>query len=81
MVELSEIENRIRVIPGVSRVEAKGDGYHYELVVVSDLFLDQPRVKRQQWVYEQLNDLILSGQLHALTMKTWTVEEWEKHNG
>ena len=30
---------------------------------------------------EELKNYITTGQLHALTMKTWTKDEWEKERG
>jgi acid stress-induced BolA-like protein IbaG/YrbA len=81
MLSNEEIEQRIKDIDHVSYVKVEGDGYKYHLTVVSDIFLEKSRVARQQWVYAQINDFISSGRLHALTMKTWTEEEWGKHNG
>jgi acid stress-induced BolA-like protein IbaG/YrbA len=80
-VSLEEISKRLEAIPGVHAVEVKGDGYHYQLTVVSDQFKGLPRIKREQWVYAQLMEWITSGQLHAVTMKTQTVEEWEQNHG
>lgn len=81
MVSVEEISKRLEAIAGVHHVQAQGDGYHYQITVVSDKFLDLSRIKREQWVYAQLMDWITSGELHAVTMKTWTVAEWEQHHG
>ena len=81
MISHDEIEARLRREAGVKYVHVFGDGYHYELTVVSNHFEGLRAVARQQWVYTQLNDVITSGALHALTMKTWTLAEWEKKNG
>ena len=81
MVSLEEIEHRFTALSEVSLAQASGDGYHYQLTVVSDRFVGQSTVVRQQWVYAQVSDYITTGRLHALTMKTWTAAEWEKHNG
>jgi acid stress-induced BolA-like protein IbaG/YrbA len=82
MVSNEEIEEQFRAIDHVSYVKVEGDGYQYQLTLVTDMFLNKSKVARQQWVYAQLNDLITSGKLHALTMKTWTKKEWgEQQNG
>lgn len=81
MLTNEEIEHRLSSIEEVAFVKVEGDGYQYQLTIVTDLFLNKPKVKRQQWVYTQLNDYITSGRLHAITMKTWTEEEWGKQNG
>ena len=80
-VSVEEISKRLLAIAGVHHVEAQGDGYHYQLIVVSDKLEGLQRVKREQWVYAQLVDWITAGQLHAVTMKTWTVAEWEQNHG
>lgn len=76
MVSNEEIEQQFQAIDDVSYVKVEGDGYHYQLTIVTDIFLNKSKVARQQWVYAQLKDLITSGKLHALQMKTWTKEEW-----
>lgn len=81
MLSNEEIEKRFRELDDVTYVKVEGDGYQYQLIVVTDLFVNKPKVARQQWVYAQLNDLITTGKLHALTMKTWTKKEWETQNG
>lgn len=81
MISNEELEQRLKESPDIAFVKADGDGYHYQLVVVSDVFIGKSAVARQQWVYRKLNDFITTGSLHALTMKTWTKEEWEKKRG
>ncbi|MBS1985552.1 MAG: BolA family transcriptional regulator [Bdellovibrionales bacterium] len=54
-----------------------GDGNHFEVVVVSGAFAGQSRVARQRLVLEAFSEE-WKGALHALTMKTYTPEEWEK---
>jgi len=81
MIENEELERRLMETKETSYVKAEGDGYHYQLTVVSDVFLNRTSVARQQWVYAQLRDLITTGSLHAITMKTFTKEEWEKKHG
>jgi acid stress-induced BolA-like protein IbaG/YrbA len=80
-VSHQELEKVLAALPEVSHVSLKGDGYHYELVVVSDAFIGQSKVTRQQWVYRSLGSYITSGKLHALSMQTLTREEWEQKNG
>lgn len=81
MVSNEEIRQCLLAVGGVRSVEVSGDGYHYQLTIVSDNFLGMSAVLRQKWVYAQLKDYITSGRLHALNMKTWTQIEWEKQRG
>ncbi|AHE67457.1 BolA family protein [Legionella oakridgensis] len=81
MISNEQLEQYLSATDEVDYVRVEGDGYHYQLTVVSDAFVGKPKVARQQWVYGQLKDYITTGQLHALSMKTWTKEEWEKQHG
>ncbi len=81
MLSNEEIEQRFKDLDQVYYVKVEGDGYQYQLTIVTDIFLDKSKVARQQWVYAQLKDFITTGMLHALSMKTWTKEEWGKQRG
>lgn len=59
-------------------VTVKGDGSHFDAVVVGEVFAGKNLVTRQKLVYATVNDVITSGQLHALSIKTYTSTEWEK---
>jgi acid stress-induced BolA-like protein IbaG/YrbA len=81
MVSNEDVKLRLMAQTGVKFVEVTGDGRHYNLVIVADQFEGKSTLTRQQWVYAQLNDWIVSDQMHALNMKTWTSVEWERQNG
>ena len=59
-------------------VKVTGDGSHFEAVVIGDVFDGLSLVKKQQKVYATLGDKITSGEVHALTIKTYTAEEFAK---
>ena len=81
MLSNEQLERCLIAVGSVEYVQVKGDGYHYQLTIVSDVFLGKSKVARQQWVYSQLNDYITTGRLHALSMNTWTKNEWEEQHG
>lgn len=81
MLTNETLEKRFSALNDVYFVSVLGDGYHYDLTVVSDLFIGKSKIARQRWVYAQINDLITTGELHAINMKTWSKEEWESKNG
>ncbi len=81
MITNEKLEERLLEEGDVAFVQVTGDGYHYQVTVVSDVFQGKTKVARQQWVYARLKDYITTGSLHALSMKTWTKEEWEKKHG
>ena len=75
MVEPGSIEESIRSGLAVTHVEVTGDGAHFEAVVVSPSFAGLPRVRQHQLVYEALGGRMRE-EIHALSMKTYSPEEW-----
>lgn len=61
-------------------IEISGDGYHFEALIVSTRFAGKRPVARQQLVYAAVNDWLASGELHALSMRCHTPEEWSATN-
>lgn len=61
-------------------VQVQGDGSHYDIVVVGDVFEGLTPVKKQQLVYGALNDKISDGSIHAVNMKTYTRTQWAAQN-
>jgi acid stress-induced BolA-like protein IbaG/YrbA len=61
-------------------VTVNGDGRHFNAIVISPEFSGKNRIQKQQLVYATLGDRILNGTLHAIAIKTYTPEEWHKHN-
>ena len=75
MVEPRSIEDSIRAGLDCTHVEVRGDGAHFEAVIVSAAFAGASRVARHQLVYAALGDRMRE-EIHALSMKTLTPEEW-----
>ncbi len=53
------------------------DGAHFEGTIVSSLFEGLNRVKQHQLVFNALGDNMKSD-IHALSMKTYTPNEWDQ---
>lgn len=77
-MELSEIETRLRDALAPQELKVATEGGHYSILIVSDSFDGQSKVRRQQTVYGPLMDKITDGTLHALTIKAFTSAEWQK---
>ncbi len=78
MMENSEIQSLIEAgLPG-AQATVTGDGSHFMAVVVSDAFEGKSLVAKQKMVYATVNEHIVSGELHAFTIKAHTPAEWEK---
>ena len=69
-MDLQEIKALLeRQIPDAI-IEIEGDGYHFQVTVISPVFMDKTPVKKQQLVYAALNEPIVSGSIHAISIKT-----------
>ena len=75
MVESRSIEESIRGGLSCTHVEVRGDGAHFEAVIVSTEFKGLSRVRQHQLVYSALGDRMRE-EIHALSMKTYSPEEW-----
>jgi acid stress-induced BolA-like protein IbaG/YrbA len=49
---------------------------HYQVVVVSAEFVGKRLIQQHQMVNRAVQAEMATGELHALTMKTYTPEEW-----
>ena len=76
MVEPSSIETSIRAGLACTHLEVTGDGAHFEAVVVSPSFAGLSRVRQHQLVYAALGERMRE-EIHALSMRTLTPEEWK----
>jgi acid stress-induced BolA-like protein IbaG/YrbA len=56
-------------------LEVRGDGHHFEALIVSPAFEGRSRVARHQLVYAALGDRMRE-EIHALSMSTLTPAEW-----
>jgi len=56
-------------------VEVRGDGHHFEAVIVSAAFSGKSRVQRHQLVYAALGSR-MHAEIHALSMQTYAPEDW-----
>ena len=75
------IKQLIRAGMNCDYLELDGDGQHFEAIVVSAEFAGKSRVQRQQHVYGTLKEKLASGELHAISFKTLTPEEWSAQRG
>ncbi|MGD9786870.1 MAG: BolA family protein [Sulfuricellaceae bacterium] len=78
MVTAAQIKSYIEDNLACDYVQVEGDdGQHFQAVIVSAEFTGQGMVKQHQLVYKALGDR-MGGEIHALSMKTFTPEDWRK---
>lgn len=55
------------------------DGVHFTALVISPEFTGKNRIQKQQLVYASLGNRIQNGTIHAISIKTFTPDEWLEH--
>ena len=73
-----QIEDILKNALELDEVHVQGDGSHYGVIAVSDVFASLSKVKQQQMIYAPLTDLFETNAIHALTIKTFTTEQWKR---
>ncbi|HDN26380.1 MAG TPA: BolA family transcriptional regulator [Thioploca sp.] len=64
-------------LPGAQVAVNSDDNTHFEALVVCEDFAGKTMVKQHQMVYAALGDSIQANQIHALSLQTYTPQEWE----
>mgnify|MGYP003589437802 CR=1 FL=1 len=77
-MEPKQIEEILQNALDLDEVHVQGDGSHYGVIAVSDKFASLSKVKQQQMIYAPLTDLFATNAIHALTIKTFTTEQWKR---
>lgn len=55
-----------------------GDGAHFTAVVICPAFVGKSRIQKQQLVYDTVRTQLMDGTLHALSIRSFTPDEWVK---
>lgn len=79
MVTPDSIERSIAAALDCEHLEVRGDGHHWEAVIVSKAFEGLPKIRQHQLVYAALGDRMRE-EIHALSMTTLTPEQWASRN-
>ncbi len=79
-METTEVQKIIEAGINGSEAMVTADGSKYTAIVVSDEFEGKTMVAEQKMVYALVNEHILSGVIHALTIKAYTKAEWAEQN-
>lgn len=77
-METQEIERILKDNLNLTEVYAQGENAHFGVIVVSDEIAAMPKVKQQQTIYAPLMAYFSTGEIHALTIKTFSVEKWKR---
>lgn len=80
MVTPEQLQTYIGQGLACDELRVSGDGQHFEAFIISEAFRGKSRVQRHQLVYQALGDRMRE-EVHALSMRTMTPEEWSEMRG
>ena len=75
MVTSESIERSIAAVLSCEHLQVRGDGHHWEALIVSEAFDGLSKVRQHQLVYAALGDRMRE-EIHALSMITLTPAQW-----
>ena len=80
MITAENIKQHIEASLPCELVQIEGDdGHHFQAIIVSSEFRGKRVLQQHQMVYRALGDK-MKQDIHALSMKTFTPEEWTDKN-
>lgn len=82
MISPQEVQEMIKAELADALVQVQdltGGGDHYQVTVVSSHFGGKGLVQQHQLVYGALKHAMSSEAIHALALKTYTPEAWQKN--
>jgi len=76
-MQAKEVQSLLESGLEACQVEVSGEGNHYDVLVIGEIFAGLRPVQKQQLVYAVLNPLIADGSMHAVNIRTFTPAQWQ----
>ena len=73
-----ELQDLIAAGLTCTHLQVNGDGRHWYATLVSAEFEGKRLIQRHQLVYATLGNRMMTDEVHALSMRTYSPAEWEK---
>ncbi|WP_462157126.1 BolA family protein [Pseudoalteromonas sp. GB56] len=77
-MQSSQVEALLKEELELEEVIVKVEGTHYQVIAVGDCFEGLTPVKKQQLVYKPLMEKISDGTIHAVSIRAFTPEQWQR---
>ncbi|MFT7178092.1 MAG: acid stress-induced BolA-like protein IbaG/YrbA [Oceanospirillaceae bacterium] len=78
VVDAEQVKQIIEQQLAGTQVIPSGEGCSFQVTVIGELFVGLSPVKKQQLVYGCLTDKISDGSIHALGIKAYTPDQWQR---
>ncbi|RXK32591.1 cell division protein BolA [Arsenophonus endosymbiont of Bemisia tabaci Asia II 3] len=63
----------------LDEVIVNGEGNHFQIIAVGEMFDGMSRVKQQQVIHAPLMEYVADNRIHALSIKAYTPAEWKRN--
>jgi acid stress-induced BolA-like protein IbaG/YrbA len=77
-VDSAKVQQILEQALNLEEIMVKGEGSHYEVIAVDASFDGMSRVKKQQLIYAPLMEYIQRNDIHAVSIKAFTPDEWAR---
>ncbi|CAM3161166.1 MULTISPECIES: BolA family iron metabolism protein IbaG [Vibrio] len=77
-MDSAKVQQILEEALSLEELHVKGEGSHYEVVAVDASFEGMSRVKKQQMIYAPLMEYIQRNDIHAVSIKAYSPEEWAR---
>jgi acid stress-induced BolA-like protein IbaG/YrbA len=77
-MDIEIIKDKLEEALTLDECIVRGENGTFEVIAVGAVFSDLSRIKQQQLIYGPLKSDISSNAIHALTIKAYTPEDWQK---
>ena len=64
-------------LPGAQATVSGEDGAHFEAIVIYAGFEGKNMLQQHRMVYDTLGGRMQSGEIHALSLRTYTAAQWQ----
>ncbi|CAK4070857.1 BolA family iron metabolism protein IbaG [Vibrio sp. MarTm2] len=77
-MDSAKVQQILEQALNLEEIMVKGEGSHYEVIAVDASFDGMSRVKKQQLIYAPLMEYIQRNDIHAVSIKAFTPDEWAR---
>lgn len=77
-MDTTQIEHILKTHFPQAEFYVQGENAHFNLIAVSDELAGLSRLKQQQTLYAPLMNYFSTGEIHALSIRTFSQEKWQK---
>ncbi|XBC40595.1 MAG: BolA/IbaG family iron-sulfur metabolism protein [Buchnera aphidicola (Nurudea yanoniella)] len=73
-----QIKNLLKDSLSLNKIKVRGDNNYLEIVAIDNIFHNKSEVEKQKIIYSKLMNYITEKKIHSISIKTYSVTEWEK---